>query len=133
MKINQLFKEKVSEEVLILILDAFNLKGLEDDVCFSKSDLEKHGTVKKIEMFKDKLYQFYLPCKAKIYLEDINENKCITLLRQILKLFQVKLVSRQKYVKYKKTTIYSILKGKETHFNGLKVDKSISHQLFFNG
>ena len=133
MKINQLFKEKVSEEILLKLLDAFNLKGLDDDTLFSKADLVKNNVVEKVKEIKESLLQFYLPCKAKIYLEDLDENKCITLLRQILKLFQIKLVSKQKYVKNKKTTIYFILKGKDQNSGGFKVDQNSNHQLVFNG
>ena len=132
MKINQLFKEKVPDDILYKILEAFNLKGLDDDTTFSKLDLEKNNTVKRMEPIREQLLQFYLPCKARIYLENMDESKCITVLRQILKLFQVKISSKQRYIKYKKTTIYSIIKDKEQQVASLKVDQSL-HQLFFNG
>ena len=34
---------------------------------------------------KEKLEIYYLPCKAKMYLKDLTEKKCITILRQFLK------------------------------------------------
>ena len=125
MKINQLFKEKVPDDILYKILEAFNLKGLDDDTTFSKLDLEKNNTVKRMEPIREQLLQFYLPCKARIYLENMDESKCITVLRQILKLFQVKISSKQRYIKYKKTTIYSIIKDKEQQVASLKVDQSL--------
>ena len=126
------FPEKVPDDILYKILEAFNLKGLDDDTTFSKLDLEKNNTVKRMEPIREQLLQFYLPCKARIYLENMDESKCITVLRQILKLFQVKISSKQRYIKYKKTTIYSIIKDKEQQVASLKVDQSL-HQLFFNG
>lgn len=130
MKINQLFKDKIPDDLLIKLLSAFNLKGLDDDTCFSKADLEKIQTVQKIEELKDSFYKYYLPCKFKIYLDKLNDNKCITVLRQILKLFQVKLISRQKYIKYKKITMYSIMR----HENNVQTTVQVDHnhtQLFF--
>ena len=132
MKINQLFKEKVSEDILNKILEAFHLNGLDDDTVFSKVDLEKYSTVTKIHHIKDQLIQFYLPCKAKIYLDNMDASKCITVLRQVLKLFQVKLVSRQRYIKYRKTTIYSMMRGNEPLIASMKVEQT-PHELFFNG
>ena len=39
------------------------------------------------DMIKYMLSQYYLPCKNKKYLECINTKKCITILRQLLKLY----------------------------------------------
>lgn len=132
MKINQLFREKVIDDILYKMLEAFNLQGLDDDKTFSKSDLVKFKTVEKMEPIRERLLQFYLPCKARIYLENMDESKYITVLRQVLRLFQVRIESKQKYVKNKKTTIYSIVKKKEPALASLRVDQT-PHQLFFNG
>ena len=132
MKINQLFREKVTDDILNKMLEAYNLKGLDDDTTFSKHDLVKNGTVRKMAPIRDQLLQFYLPCKSRIYLENMDENKYITVLRQVLKLFQVKIESKQKYIKNKKTTIYSIVKRKESPLASLKVDQA-TRLLFFNG
>lgn len=131
MKIHQLFKEKVSDDVLMKLLDAFGLKNITDDVIFSKHDLIALATVEKISSMKEQLQQYYLPCKSKVYLEDVNISKCITILRQILKLFQVKLISKQKYVNQKKCTIYMIQRQLETNTFALKVEQN-QYQLVFN-
>ena len=131
MKINQLFKDKISDELLLKVLNAFGLKDINDETPFSKIDLENIGTLNKINDLKDQLSQFYLPCKSKIYLEDIDNSKCITILRQVLKLFQIKLSSKQKYINYKKNTIYMIIKINDITNKCLKVDQH-HHQLIFN-
>jgi hypothetical protein len=131
MKINQLFKDKISDELLLQILNAFGLKSIDDETPFYKIDLENIGTLSKINELKDQLLQYYLPCKAKIYLENIDYSKCITVLRQVLKLFQIKLASKQKYVNYKKNTMYMIVKINDSINKCLKVDQH-QHQLTFN-
>jgi Mg2+/Co2+ transporter CorB len=131
MKIHQLFKDKVSDDVLFKILDAFGIKSIEDEFIFTKNDLITMNTVSKINNIKDQIIQFYLPCKAKIYLDDIDECKCITILRQILKLSQVKLISKQKYINQKKSTIYMIQKQVEMNKVTLKVEQQ-QHQVTFN-
>jgi phage antirepressor YoqD-like protein len=131
MKIHQLFKDKVSDDVLAKLLDAFGLKDINDDTVFTKQDLVTYKTVDKVLAISEQLEQFYLPCKAKIYLDDITESKCITVLRQVLKLFQVKLISKQKYINQKKCTIYMIQKQVDTNTFTVKVDQN-QHQLTFN-
>jgi hypothetical protein len=130
MKINQLFKEKVPDDVLTAILRAFKLGGLDDNSCFSKEDLEKYKTIEQIETLKEQLRQYYLPCKFKIYLERLTAGKCITILRQVLKLFQVKLISRQKYIKRKKITLYSILKSDRHLQTSVQVDHQCTKLIF---
>ena len=51
--------------------------------------------------------KYYIPCKSKKYLTDINEKKCITILRQFLKIHNHTLNSKEKYVKGKKITFLS--------------------------
>ena len=106
MKINQLFRANVPNELFLKICGSFGY--INKDYMFCKNDLAKLETVKKISDYKDELCQYYIPCKAKLYLTNINLNKCITIFRQILRLNSMHLMSRQKYIKHKKTTFYSI-------------------------
>lgn len=126
MKIYQLFKEKIPEDIFQELLQIFNIKDTSNDTspCFSKQDLLIANVVEKIEQLKTKIYPYYLPCKARVYLEDIDINKCITIFRQILKLYQMKLESKQKYVKYKKTTVYFVSKTNTNPTTHMKVDVS---------
>lgn len=108
MKINQLFKSYISDEMVAKVLECFAYKSVTHDHAFCKSDLVRFSTVEKMTSIKDELGSFYLPCKARLYLNDLDENKCITILRQILRLQGLSLISRQRYIKQKKCTIYSI-------------------------
>lgn len=110
MKINQLFKDKIGEDLALKVIRSFGLTGMDDTSLFCKNDIIKNDTVQIISSLKDELEQYYLPCKAKCYLTAIDAKKCITLLRQILRLFGLKLQTRQKYVQSRKMTFYNIVK-----------------------
>jgi hypothetical protein len=104
MKINQLFRAHVPLNIYKKIYDCFDLS--EDKKSFTKQDLEKSDTLNRIEAIKDELYLYYLPCKSLIYLDNLDINKCITILRQIARLHQILLCSKQKYHHNRKITIY---------------------------
>jgi hypothetical protein len=108
MTINQLFKNRPSEEKVVTILEYFNLTGFEDTKSFTKKDLAVFETVKKINENIALLEELYLPCKAKIYLTELNEKKCVTILRQLLKLFKYNLKSTEKYIQGDKMIEYNI-------------------------
>ena len=110
MKINQLFKAHIPDDVFLKIIEAFGYSQMSDEYSFSKIDLKRLNTLEKLGTLKEELLKYYLPCKAKLYLHTLDENKAITVLRQILRLYNLILTSRQKYIKHKKTTIYSIQK-----------------------
>ena len=110
MKINQLFKNLIPYELLLKLILCFGYTSIDDDYSFCKNDLEELNSLEKINEIKDELLKFYLQCKAKIYLNKLDYNKIITIFRQILRLHNLILVSKQKYIKQKKTTFYFIQK-----------------------
>ena len=104
MKIYQLFREYIPEELYHCVLYAFGLnEGINS---FTRDDLIKKNTLEKMIELEKELYHYYLPCKAKIYLHDLNIEKCITILRQISRLFGKTVDSNQRYLNNKKTTYY---------------------------
>jgi hypothetical protein len=106
---NQLFKTTPTEELCLEVLEAFGLKSMDDTTNFSKKDLEIIGTVDKLYSLKQKLEIYYIPCKARLYLNDITSKNCITILRQILKVFERTVTSREKYIRGQKFVIYQII------------------------
>lgn len=110
-KINQLFKSKVDNNIFLSIINLYGLTDLTDHHEFSCDDLERWKTAEKMSELVPELEKYYLPCKANIYLRNLTPHKCVTILRQILKSFGIKLISKQKYISKKKTTLYSILKS----------------------
>lgn len=110
MKYLQLFCEKPSEDFVVELLGCFGLKGLSDKREFSKGDLIEMNTVSKLEELIPELVLYYLPCKAKIYLSNMNEKRSITVLSQFLKLHEHKLSRKEKIVNKKKIIYYKIQK-----------------------
>lgn len=108
MTINQLFKSKPPKELIEELLHLCGLTGFSDTKYFSKNDFIQLNTLEKIDDFIIKIKDFYLPCKQKIYLIDLNYKKIITLIRQCIKLYGYKLLSKEKYLKGEKIIIYQI-------------------------
>lgn len=128
MKINQLFRSNVPSDLFSKIYRCFGYESLSIEHMFSKIDLDRLDTVGKMNDLKDELTQYYIPCKAKMYLSNLNQLKCITVFRQILRLNHISLISRQRYIKNKKMTFYSIKfdyqHTEEEKLHGLRVNNA---------
>ena len=108
MKINQLFSRMIPEYILQMLLESFNLKSLHDQTEFTAKDLEKINTVDRFKIIIPLLQVYYLPCKFKIYLVDLHVQKCLTVLRQVIRLYNVRLISTERYLKKRKIIVYSL-------------------------
>ena len=84
-KKDQNFKNTPDLKIINLLLETFGLDGLEDDRCFTKNHMKDIQTVENITLLKSQLQEYYIPCKSKIYLQNLNEKKVITILRQFIK------------------------------------------------
>ncbi len=108
--INQLFSKIPDREIILEILNAFGIQNLNNiDQPFNKKDLEKRKTVEKLQKIKNKLEEYYIPCKAKIDLKKKLTNRSImTILRQFLKNEGYFINYWETYVDGVKTTYYQI-------------------------
>jgi len=83
---------------------------LSDNRSFSREDLVKHGTARRLTDMKDLLRRFYTPCKARVYLDQhVSEKRCVTILKHLLRTRDMMLLSREKNVGGKKITFYQII------------------------
>lgn len=105
---NQLFRKVVDDEIVQTIVEAFGFRSLKDRRSFSRSDLIKLKTVSKIQELKPELEKYYLPCKGRTYLNDLNEKNVVTILRQCIKPKGYTVNSREKYLKGDKFIIYNL-------------------------
>jgi len=105
---NQLFRKTLSDELITKVVGAFGFRCLTDRRCFSRSDLIKLDTVSKIKELKPLLEVYYLPCKARTYLNDLTEKNIVTILRQVIKTKGYTICSREKYLKGDKFIIYNL-------------------------
>ena len=106
---NQLFRHFPDEKITIELLSLFGINGFTDNHSFTRKNLEELKTVECIEGIIDSLSNFYIPCKSKQYLTNLNEKKCITILRQFLKTHNYTLFSKEKFVKGEKQLFYQVI------------------------
>ena len=106
---NQLFRICPDLKVTGKLLNIFGINSLNDNHSFTKLNLEQLGTVNRINEMSEELLRYYIPCKAKIYLLNIDEKRCITILRQFLKVHNYTLMSKEKYVKGKKSLFSQVI------------------------
>ena len=109
MTLNQLFCKRPDDHILKVLLDCFKLENIEDTTIFTKKDLFEYGTVEKLNSNKAEFEKYYLPCKGKKYLNDLNEKKAMTVLKQIVKTFNYYVFSKEKYIDGEKFITYQIV------------------------
>jgi len=127
MVINQLFISKPPIELVTKLINAFGIKNINDSSEFSyidmninrNSNLPGSEPISIISNLQKELSEYYIPCKRKIYfdmsgnagnIDNIEQSKSlITILRQLLKLYNYNLSSREGYVNGIKNMIYKIV------------------------
>ena len=99
--INQLFKEMPDIEFLNKLLNCFGLQN----------NLINLNTIDKINNLLPELVIFYLPCKYNYFLKNLTINKCITILKQVLRLFDYQLKKREHVINKIKIIYYFLRKN----------------------
>ena len=105
-----LFRVQIEKEIVEEFLIHIGFLGLHDKKVFTKFDIPK-------DKFEDILIQiepYYIPCKAKRFLYDLNEGKQITILRHLLRAIGYDLLVQEKVLHNVKSTTYQIY---EKHFS----------------
>jgi len=115
---NQLFTETPPFELVKKVLNVIINKDLSDTTYyeFSKKHLVSKNVLSKINEYIPELKKYYLKCKHNKYLEKLNEKKIITLIRQILKIYDFNIRSIEKYDYNGKFLLYIIEKKKNLMF-----------------
>ena len=121
---NQLFKKIPTETIMNKILLCFNISTLDEGkVTFCRKDIINFNSVNKLNNIKEELKEFYLPCKARTYLNDLNEKNIVTILRQVLKHHNYNVLSKEKYLRGEKFILYTIV----TNNKVVEDKKNIKH------
>ena len=128
---NQLFKNIPDLQIIQSILSAFGLDDIEDARFFTKDHMVDVDTVQKISNLSDSLKEYYLPCKSKKYLTDLNEKKCITILRQFVKIHHYKCIGMEKSIKGNKTMTYRLIYSNEDYLTSPEAKKKDEYVLSF--
>ena len=75
----------------------------------------------QINEFKDELQEYYIPCKSRTYLNELNTKNVITILRQIVRLHNYSVVSREKYIKGDKFMIYQLVPSETRNYQPVTI------------
>ena len=118
----QLFQQVPDEEFMVKLLNCFGIIDFNDKKEFTKSNLEDLNIISKIEDLIPELVIYYLPCKYEMFLKDFTINKCITILRQLLRLYNYKLKKREHVQNKKKSIYYHISKMDD---NNIRIENSV--------
>ena len=94
---------------VISLLNLYGIEDFNDTRYFTRENLETLNTAEELKELEDKLRNYYIPCKARTYLEEITIPRSIVILRQFLKCHGYTLFSKEKFIKSKKHTIYKIV------------------------
>jgi hypothetical protein len=129
-KPNQLFSREyppfeLVNDIILLITN----KQLDYNIYyeFTIKNLVNKNILSKINNYIVELKKYYLKCKHSKYLDNLNEKKLITLLRQILRPYEYIINSIEKYNNSQKFLLYIIEKKHNNNNNnkGLKKINSI--------
>jgi len=104
----QLFQKIPPQEFVEDIINLYGPNGFDVNYYFTLDDLVQNNIIDKLNNKIDDLKQYYLPCKWH-YITNITLQKTITILRQLLRPYNYKLYSSEKYTKGKKYLLYNLI------------------------
>ena len=110
-KKEQLFKNVPPKDFVEDILKLFIPNGFQDSYYqFSRKMINEKNVIEKLSLLMPQLKNYYMNCKHKKYLENLDPKKCVTILRQLLRLYDYRVVSIEKYHNGQKFLLYKIEK-----------------------
>ena len=127
MTINQLFLIKPPMDLLLKLLKHCSINSLDSNVQISLKSLDLNNTLIKSKLILDDISEYYLPCKKKKCFNELDNKKLITIIKQLLKLYDHKLQSNEKYSRGSKYTVYQIIPIKDDVDANLKKTKKSNH------
>jgi hypothetical protein len=107
-RMNQLFKIIPPKELVDGLLEQLGIVNFNENYKFSREDIENKNFINKLleVPFED----YYINCKYQKYFEKVDEKKCITILRQLLRLYGYKIKSSEKFSNGHKFLLYQLEK-----------------------
>lgn len=104
----QLFKQIPPIEFVKSIISQYGPDGFDVNYYFNINDIIKNNVVEYLNNKVDELKTYYLPCKY-YYITNITPKKSITILRQLLRPYNYKLFSLEKYSNGNKYLLYNLI------------------------
>ena len=122
---NQLFKVIPDRTFVTEILNLYGISDFDDTHYFTIANLNSLNTLDNLVAITERLREYYIPCKAKTYLKDINLKRSVVILRQFLRCHNYTLCSKEKFINGIKNTIYQVIQNNDGISTPKKKDKSI--------
>ncbi len=82
------------------------------------------NVIQKMNELLPELRKYYLPCKARAYLNELTNNSVMTILRQVLRPHNYVVASREKYVNREKLINYNLVNKNEINHETIKPEVS---------
>ena len=120
---DQLFKNKPDMNLVNDTIRLFGLDDFNDSKLFTKQNMIDLKTVEKVNEIVPRLQDVYLPCKSKKYLTRLDEKKCLTILRQLLKQYNYNLLTKEKCIKGDKFNYYQIIQYSNKKINTKQIEE----------
>jgi len=111
-KKNQLFQEYPTEEFVKRVMRIF-LGGDNTYFQFSRKMLEERNVIEEMNRLIPELKRYYLKCKHKTYLDNLDTKKVITIFRQLIRIYGYRIKSTEKYHNGNKFLLYQLEKTKK--------------------
>ena len=109
-KKNQLFQQEPPLEFVKNIMEIFLGKNINNPYYqFSRKMIEEKKIIEKLNTLIPELKKYYLKCKYKKYLENIDSKKSITIFRQLIRVHGYKIRSIEKYQNGSKFLLYNVI------------------------
>ena len=98
------------------LLRCFGVLGVDDNRLFCRTDMQNLDTPRQVSRLVPLLCELYPPCKARVYLDQpITDRRCITILKQVLRLLGKTLLSRERNINGHKTIYYQVIDKSDVH------------------
>jgi len=120
---DQLFKNKPDMNLVNDTIRLFGLSDFNDNTLFTKQNMVDLKTVQKVNEIIPRLQDYYLPCKSKKYLTRLDEKRCLTILRQLLKQYNYNLLTKEKCIKGEKFNYYQIIQYSNKKINTKQLEE----------
>ena len=101
---HQLFKIIPPKDILNELVKCYGFNDINDNRFICKKHFKKLGVIEKVQKLIPKLQYYYLPCK-KQYLNNINYKNVMTILRQVIRCYNYKIMYKERYIKGDKIII----------------------------
>lgn len=119
---NQIFKKVPPLEEIKHITDLIGIINIDKNNEFTRNTIINNFDL--ICKHMDKIKEYYLECKSKIYFKNMSDKKILTVLRQCLRLYGYRIDYRDRY--------NSCLKKKEKVYTICNNNPFVSNNINFN-